>query len=78
MGLTRPELNDISQKSKSVSEICKALIFILLQTVKIFSYTFYTNILLYWLGRLVKYTGCLKKKGEVGSWPHLEALNGLK
>ena len=23
-------------------------------------------------------TGCLKKKGEVDSWPILEALNGLK
>ena len=36
MRLTRPEVNDISQKTRSVSEICKALIFILRQTVKYF------------------------------------------
>ena len=36
MELTRPELNDISQKTRSVREIGKALIFISRQTVKYF------------------------------------------
>ena len=57
LGLTRPELSDISQKTRSESEICKAIIFILIpcppcpvstdntRTIEsqIFYFTFYTN-----------------------------------